>query len=90
MALEIVVKRLETIFGRLIAQAKEDEEAAAIIADEIDSMIENLANDDFFGTEGQSDPRGDMRDGAWDITNVQGVDDVTGEAEEEEYDEDEE
>jgi hypothetical protein len=27
----------------------------------IDSMLDDLAMDDFFGTEGQNDPRGDGR-----------------------------
>ena len=30
---------------------------------------------DGFGTEGQSDPRGDRRDGEWSMWQVQGVDD---------------
>ena len=32
------------------------------IAEHLNSMFDEMASSDFFGTEGQCDPRGDMRD----------------------------
>ena len=40
----------------------EDESNADVLREELDSMLDTLRDDDFFGTEGQCDPRGDGRE----------------------------
>ena len=56
------VKNLEIVFSRLMKMAKDDPEYNAdVIATEMDNMLDLLQSDDFFETEGQTDPRGDFR-----------------------------
>lgn len=54
------------VLEAMIKQIKEDEEEynqfAQVYSEEVDMMLDNLLNQDFFGTEGQLDPRGDHRD----------------------------
>ena len=38
-----------------------DKESRIVIAEEFDAVLEGLFEEDFFGTEGQLDPRGDHR-----------------------------
>lgn len=33
----------------------------------LEEMLDDLHGTDFFGTEGQDDPRGDFRDGQWSL-----------------------
>lgn len=40
----------------------------------LDDGLDDLMSDDFFGTEGQSDPRGDARNGEWSMWRVEGID----------------
>ena len=40
----------------------EDEANADVLREELDNMLDTLRADDFFGTEGQCDPRGDGRE----------------------------
>lgn len=47
---------------------------AKVYSEEFESMLTNLKNDDFFGSEGQCDPRGDMRNGYFSMSKVEGVD----------------
>lgn len=39
-----------------------DKNDAKIIVDAMNKMLDDLLSEDFFGTEGQLDPRGDWRD----------------------------
>lgn len=39
-----------------------DVKASPSIVKAMDKMLDNLVSQDFFGTEGQNDPRGDQRD----------------------------
>ena len=52
-----ILKEIE----RRITQ-KDDEEESEIWCEALNEMLDSLLNDDFFGTEGQLDPRGDHRD----------------------------
>jgi hypothetical protein len=52
---KIVTKILESY-------QKEDNDGKSVWCDSINTMLTELRNDDFFGTEGQMDPRGDGRD----------------------------
>lgn len=55
IAMNEVWKRLMTFVGK-------DKNKERIVAEEFKVMLDTLFGDDFFGTEGQSDPRGDHRD----------------------------
>lgn len=71
-------KRVITVLERLIAMAKDDEDSAEVFADTLDDYLDSLAQNDFFGTEQQMDPRGDFRGRAyfWSMQQVEGVDTV--------------
>lgn len=55
-------KRLAEIFKNLVAWCDNDENAN-LVADGLDSWLDDLGSDDCFGTERQNDPRGDGREG---------------------------
>ena len=40
-------------------------------AESLDSMLDDMKNNDQFGTEGQVDPRGDFRNGEFTIWNME-------------------
>lgn len=67
-------KRNQLVLERLIAFSNEDSNIAKHLADALDTALDDLASDDFFGTEAQMDPRGDGRDGTWTMKLVEGVD----------------
>ena len=54
--------------------ARDSEEDAEMLAEDLESMLDDIHSSDGFGTEGQCDPRGDFRNGKWSMSNVQGVD----------------
>ena len=54
--------------------ARDEEEDAEVLGDYLDSLLDELQGNDFFGTEAQLDPRGDFRDGDWSMDHVQGID----------------
>lgn len=68
---ERVVKVLENM--KALAQGDDDD--AAMLAEALEEVLNELSGEDAFGTEAQNDPRGDFRDGVWSMTRVQGVDD---------------
>ena len=57
-----VVKTMNYVWKRLMEMAAQDQNRENIIAEEFNRMLNTLLCDDFFGTEGQNDPRGDHRD----------------------------
>lgn len=67
-------KRVITVLDRMVDLINQDEEYAEMFSDHLDDMLEALLQYDAFGTEGQCDPRGDGRDGEWDMWRVQGLD----------------
>lgn len=48
-------------FKSILAEAWQSTDRAAYWARAVDKMLDELLGDDFFGTEGQCDPRGDRR-----------------------------
>jgi len=62
------VRKPKTIAGMnktwnaLMAHAKENPEDIIQISQAFNDMLDDLVSEDFFGTEGQLDPRGDQRD----------------------------
>lgn len=70
-----VQQRVLKVLGRIADQVQADIDVASVFADELEVMLADLHQQDFFGTEGQNDPRGDFRDGDWFLpVNVQGID----------------
>ncbi len=69
-------KRVTTVLARLFTMAYNNEDDAEVLADTLDDYLDSLAQDDFFGTEQQMDPRGDFRGNAsrWSMYQVEGVD----------------
>lgn len=49
------------VFLERVEEAKSDKDAMKFVCECFDEMLETMANEDFFGTERQSDPRGDPR-----------------------------
>lgn len=67
---ERALKVLESL-ADIIRDSEEDTE---VLSEELNTMLDVLAGDDFFGPEQQNDPRGDGREGVWDMWNVEGID----------------
>lgn len=64
-----VLRVIEEIKRRV--EQPEYEGAVDEWAESIDSMLDEMKNNDQFGSEGQTDPRGDFRDGEWSIFEMQ-------------------
>lgn len=67
-------KRTIKVLERMIEFCKEDSVNADIFTELLEPLLRELHGDDFFGTEGQCDPRGDFRNGTWSMTKVEGID----------------
>ncbi len=72
--MKIEQKRVVKVLERMIDLVKDDEDYAQMFAEELDITLDYFLGCDSFGTEGQQDPRGDARDGAFSMLHVQGVD----------------
>jgi aromatic ring hydroxylase len=59
------------VLERIQKQVVENEDDAAVYAEEFETMLNNLAENDFFGTEGSTDPRGDQRNGFWTMDDIE-------------------
>ena len=69
-------KRLSTALGRLAADVDSwDEHDIYFLSMAINKRLEEMTEDDKFGTEGQCHPCGDRREGEYDMFCVEGVDD---------------
>lgn len=55
-----VRENLLTVLERMAEQARECDETTHVYAAVLDDALDGLLAEDFFGTEGQSDPRGDQ------------------------------
>lgn len=68
-------KRVVKVLERMIDLAKDSEDDAEMLSDELETMLDQIASNDGFGTERTQDPRGDFRDyGGWSMSRVQGID----------------
>lgn len=65
---------ISTVLRRLATLVEEDETMAEEISGGLEAMLNDIHEQDGFGTEGQSDPRGDFREGEWSMWSVEGVD----------------
>ncbi len=70
-----IQERITVVCGRIVETSIADEAMAEVYATGLQAMLTSLEDNDFFGTEGQCDPRGDQRDEEWSMDNVQGLDD---------------
>jgi len=66
--------RVIEVLMRLARMCGEEENYAKYLSPALEIMLNDLKADDFFGTEGQCDPRGDFRDAGWAMNFVQGID----------------
>lgn len=58
MRRKLTPKNAKKVFEAILALDAEDQK---VVLAQFDSVLTDLANDDFFGTERQCDPRGDGR-----------------------------
>jgi hypothetical protein len=56
------VKAMNEVWKSLMNFVGKDKNKERIVAEEFKVMLDTLLGDDFFGTEGQCDPRGDHRE----------------------------
>lgn len=61
------------VLDRIKRQVEEDQDMAIEYAESIDPMLCELNREEFFGGEGQCDPRGDFRNGEFSMLDVEGV-----------------
>jgi hypothetical protein len=65
-------RNIKTVLTRLIAFSEQaDKESNIELSAQLDSMLDELKGNDFFGTEAQLDPRGDGREGNFTMNRVQ-------------------
>lgn len=60
-----------TVLNRLAQMCEEDEDFAETLSGDLNTMLDEIHSQDGFGTEGQSDPRGDFRNGRWSMKKVE-------------------
>lgn len=66
--------RIIAVLERMTHLVKSEEHFAEAFSPYLDDMLDSIHNEDGFGTEGQSDPRGDFREGLWSCEKVEGID----------------
>lgn len=59
MKYKLTMRSARKVFDAILATEKEDQK---VILAAFDKALDELASNDFFGTEAQCDPRGDQRD----------------------------
>jgi len=64
-------KNVVLVLQRLQKMAEYSEDDAEVLSDVLEDVLTDLHSNDFFGTEGQCDPRGDFRNGEWSMNNVE-------------------
>ena len=65
-------KKIELILERIRSACEKDSDDREMYRDAIGAMLDQLHEQDAFGTEGQSDPRGDFRNGNWSMRKIEG------------------
>lgn len=69
-------QRVLLVLERIADHVKLDLFDAEIYSNELEDLLDFLLEHDFFGTEGWNDPRGDMRNGQWNMERVEGIDEA--------------
>jgi hypothetical protein len=67
-------QRVMKVLDNIKQQIIDNPEDAEPYQEDLEHMLDNMCSQDFFGTEGQCDPRGDRREHSWSMWHVQGVD----------------
>jgi hypothetical protein len=62
MEIKFTKKNARQVFDNILNRMKEDSNDCKVYEEEINNVLDFLLGEDFFGTEGQLDPRGDHRD----------------------------
>jgi len=62
-----IQNNLIIVLGRLVKIAADDENFANEFAIDLNNLLDEIASYDGFGTEQQSDPRGDFREREWSL-----------------------
>ena len=60
-AIKMTRTNAKTVLMNIADRIKESPEDGKVWCDELNKLCDELLGDDFFGTEGQLDPRGDHR-----------------------------
>lgn len=60
-----------TVLNRLAKMCEEDEDFAKSLSGDLDTLLDEIQSQDGFGTEAQSDPRGDFRNGRWSMKKIE-------------------
>lgn len=60
-----------TVLNRLAKMCEDDEDFAEALSSDLNAMLDEIHSQDGFGTEGQSDPRGDFRNGRWTMKKIE-------------------
>jgi hypothetical protein len=60
-------QNLTTVLTRIIERVRNDPDEAEVYSEAVEGILDSYRDNDFFGTEGQLDPRGDMREGDWSL-----------------------
>lgn len=64
---------VDTVLRRMVDLCLDNEDFAVFLQDYLEEALTAYHEEDGFGTEGQTDPRGDFRNGDWSMWNVEGV-----------------
>ena len=64
-------KNCTTVLNRLAKMCEDDAEFAKNLSPDLDALLTDINEQDGFGTFGQSDPRGDFRNGDWSMDNLE-------------------
>jgi hypothetical protein len=64
MKTKITARNFKKVLENIIKQFEEakEKQVRQLWIDDLNDMLDNMRDNDFFGTEGQCDPRGDNRD----------------------------
>lgn len=68
-----MIEKAKSFISYLKKESERDEDR---IADYLETILEQYYMDDGFGSEGQSDPRGDFRDGSYNMWDVEGDEEI--------------
>jgi hypothetical protein len=59
------------VLNRLAKMCEEDWDFANQLSCDLEKMLTEIHSHDGFGTEGETDPRGDFRNGSWSMRKVE-------------------
>ena len=69
-------RRVRAVLNNMLSLVASSDDYTGGFSDILEEGLEKLKEDDFFGSEASTDPRGDGRDGEWSLHCVQFVDEL--------------